>query len=69
MTGCWSRPMRPTSPRCPCAARRNEPSYVVHTAKVLGETIGVSDEEIADITTENFFRLFSKVAVAVRQDA
>ena len=41
--------------------KRNEPSYVVETAKVLGETRGVSFDEIARQTSDNFFRLFSKV--------
>ncbi|MET0970560.1 MAG: TatD family hydrolase [Tardiphaga sp.] len=41
--------------------KRNEPSYVVETAKVLAEARGVSFEQIAEQTTDNFFRLFSKV--------
>jgi TatD DNase family protein len=41
--------------------KRNEPSYVVETAKVLAQTRGVGFDEIAQQTTENFFRLFSKV--------
>src|SRR6201996_7402482 len=44
--------------------KRNEPSYVVETASVLAETRGVSLEEISQQTTENFFRLFSKVPTA-----
>lgn len=45
----------------PFRGRRNEPSFVVQTAKVLAETIGVSESEIAGITTNNFFRLFTKM--------
>lgn len=45
----------------PFRGKRNEPAYVAHTAKVLAETIGVGEAEIADITTDNFFRLFRKM--------
>ncbi len=38
--------------------RPNEPSLVVHTAKCLAESIGISAKELAEITTENAKRLF-----------
>jgi TatD DNase family protein len=41
--------------------RRNEPAYVVETANVLARSRNVGFEELAHQTTENFFRLFSKV--------
>jgi TatD DNase family protein len=41
--------------------KRNEPSYVIETAKVLADARGVSFDDIAGQTTANFFRLFSKV--------
>lgn len=45
----------------PKRGKPNEPSYVAHTASVLGETRGLSSSEIAKVTSDNFFRLFSKV--------
>ena len=45
----------------PFRGKRNEPAYVANTAKVLAETIGVSEAEIATITTDNVFRLFKKM--------
>ena len=45
----------------PKRGKCNEPAFVVHTARVLAQTIGLSEEETARLTTENFFRLFTKV--------
>jgi TatD DNase family protein len=45
----------------PHRGQRNEPAFVANTAKVLAETIGVDEAEIASITTDNFFRLFKKM--------
>ncbi len=44
----------------PFRGKRNEPAYVVHTAATLARVKGVSDEEIATVTTENFYRLYAK---------
>jgi TatD DNase family protein len=40
--------------------QRNEPAYVVETAKELARVKGLSPERLAEATTENFFRLYNK---------
>ena len=46
----------------PVRGKRCEPAFTAHTAKILAECRGVSMEEIARITTENFHRLYPKAA-------
>ncbi len=44
----------------PHRGKRCEPAFVKHTNAKLAEIKGISEEESARITTENFFRLFNK---------
>ena len=46
----------------PFRGKRNEPSYAAATAKVLAGVRGLSPDELAELTTANFRRLFSKAA-------
>jgi TatD DNase family protein len=46
----------------PHRGKRNEPSFVVHTAAMLAGLKGMTPDELAEVTTENFFRLFTKVS-------
>lgn len=45
----------------PHRGKRNEPAFTRHTAEFIAELKGISYEEVAEVTTKNFFRLFSKV--------
>ena len=45
----------------PHRGKRNEPAFVVHTAAKVAELRGLERSEFAAATTENFFRLYSKV--------
>tara|TARA_R110000868_G_scaffold350693_2_gene612012 strand:- start:10138 stop:10941 length:804 start_codon:yes stop_codon:yes gene_type:complete len=45
----------------PKRGKRNEPSFVVHTAAKLAELQNISGDELALQTSENFLRLFSRV--------
>jgi len=44
----------------PNRGKRNEPAFVVHTARMLAKLKGIDEAALAGATTENFFRLFSK---------
>ncbi|HEX6959740.1 MAG TPA: TatD family hydrolase [Ferrovibrio sp.] len=45
----------------PLRGKRNEPSFVVHTAAFLAKLKNVSVAEVTERTTANFLRLFDKV--------
>jgi TatD DNase family protein len=45
----------------PKRGKRNEPSFVVHTAEKLAEVKGIGAAALAEATTANFLRLFSRV--------
>lgn len=42
----------------PYRGKRNEPAYVVHTARALAEVKGLGINEIAGVTAENYRRFF-----------
>ena len=44
----------------PHRGKTNEPSYVKHVAECLAELRGQSLQQVAQYTTENFFRLFTQ---------
>tara|TARA_R110002126_G_scaffold10533_3_gene48427 strand:- start:1141 stop:1929 length:789 start_codon:yes stop_codon:yes gene_type:complete len=46
----------------PNRGKRNEPSFVVHTAARVAELKNLKNDELSDISTDNFFRLFNKTA-------
>jgi TatD DNase family protein len=43
----------------PHRGKQNQPSYVQHVAETLAEIRGTSVEHIAQVTTDNFYRLFN----------
>ncbi len=53
----------------PYRGKLNEPAYVVHTAAMLAEVKGISLAAIAEATTDNFFRAYSKAKRPVSQGA
>jgi TatD DNase family protein len=50
----------------PYRGKSNEPAFVVKTLETLAATKGVTTAAMAQATSENFFRLFSKVPVPER---
>jgi TatD DNase family protein len=43
----------------PHRGRNNQPGYVVHVAEEIARIKGLSAEEVGEITSQNFFRLFT----------
>jgi len=48
----------------PKRGKQNEPAFLVHTADEVAKLKGISSEELARRTTENFYRLFAKARPA-----
>ncbi|MBL6933738.1 MAG: TatD family hydrolase [Rhodospirillales bacterium] len=48
----------------PQRGKRNEPAFTRHTAEKVAEIKGISFEEVATVTTRNFFSLFTKAKPA-----
>jgi len=44
----------------PHRGKKNEPRYVRHVAEKIGELRGMSADAVAELTAENYFRLFGK---------
>ena len=43
----------------PHRGKRNEPAYVVETARQIAELLGITRDEVGQATTENFYRFFN----------
>lgn len=48
----------------PMRGRRNEPSYLTYICDYYAEMMGISSDEMANRTTENALRLFSRISIA-----
>jgi TatD DNase family protein len=46
----------------PYRGKTNQPSYVKYVAEEIARLRGITFEEVANLTTENFFRLFTHAA-------
>ena len=49
----------------PNRGKRNEPAYVVHVADMLAQVRDMNAGAIAETTTDNFHRLFSRATPCV----
>jgi TatD DNase family protein len=53
----------------PHRGKRNEPAYVVETARKLGELRGRTDEQIGEQTSRNFYNFFKLAEIAESKDS
>jgi TatD DNase family protein len=44
----------------PFRGKRNEPAFVTRTAAAVAQLKSVENARLAEVTTDNFFRLFTK---------
>jgi TatD DNase family protein len=52
----------------PWRGKRNEPSFMVETAKRMAEVLGITLERVAELTTQNFNRLTSPLSYTGMSD-
>ena len=52
----------------PVRGRRNESAFVKYTAEKLAQIKNISFEELAEITSNNFYKLFRKASDKGRYD-
>ena len=48
----------------PYRGKINDPSNVIHVAEEIAKLKNISVEEVGQITTKNFFKLFSKCRIS-----
>ena len=46
----------------PFRGKSNQPAYVLHVAEKIAELRDIKVEEVAEITTKNYFNLFGQLA-------
>ena len=47
----------------PMRGKTNEPSYIIHTLEYLADLFNVNSDDLGDITTSNFYKLFKKASI------
>tara|TARA_Y100000816_G_scaffold74110_1_gene49997 strand:+ start:381 stop:1163 length:783 start_codon:yes stop_codon:yes gene_type:complete len=47
----------------PMRGKTNIPAFIVHTIKQISDILNISENEVEEITSNNFFRLFNKARI------